>query len=137
MKDTSPLIYLEMPEVDEHCIPKVIGMAYLLEDKQDEFDQLSDFNQFFAKVYCQAYLGAYSSIVSPSGNLFRAKPGELDDQIDAELLRIQEHDGAQNGMVMKDFKVIAEAAIVAFIDAAKRKSLYQMSDYATFETKPF
>ena len=79
MKETSPLIYLDMPEVDEDCIPKVLGQAYLLEDQQDEFDQLSDFNQFFAKAYCKAYLDAFSSILSPSGNLFQAKPGELDD----------------------------------------------------------
>ena len=74
-----------MPETDEQCIEKVAGKVIQIDDLQQDLMEVQGFGNFFANVYCAAYV---NSLVTMTDGLSMFTPGSLDADIVKELQRV-------------------------------------------------
>ena len=73
-----------MPETDEMCVEFVAGKIIQIENLQEDIDEQTSFQGFFAEVYCSAYV---NSLVTMKDGLYQIFPGGLDMKIETELQR--------------------------------------------------
>jgi len=52
--ETSPIL----PETPEACIKMVAGKVLMIENLQEDLDQATSFRDFFAEIYCSAYVNS-------------------------------------------------------------------------------
>lgn len=74
-----------MPETPEECVEKVAGKVLEIEMLQEDIDKATSFRNFFADVYCAAYV---NSLVTMKDGLSQIFPGGLDFLIEEELQRV-------------------------------------------------
>jgi len=74
-----------MPETPEDCVPTVAGKVIMLEQLEEDVTKALSFRDFFADVYCMAYV---NSLVTMTDGLSQIFPGGLDWQIEDELQRL-------------------------------------------------
>lgn len=80
-KKTEPVL----PETADECVEVVAGKVIQLEELYDDVDKATSFRDFFANVYCSAYV---NSLVTLADGLSQIFPGGLDGAIEAELERV-------------------------------------------------
>ena len=79
-EDTTPI----MPYTPETCVGYVAGKVIQIENLQEDVDNAVSFRDFFADVYCAAYV---KSLVTMTDGLSQVFPGGLDGAIEEELQR--------------------------------------------------
>jgi len=79
-EDSSPI----MPETPELCIDLVAGKVLQIETLTEDMDLAVDFRDFFAEVYCSAFV---NSLVTMQDGLSQIFPGGFDLAIEQELQR--------------------------------------------------
>lgn len=79
-EDSSPI----MPDTPELCIDLVAGKVLQIETLNEDLDAAVDFRDFFAEVYCSAYV---NSLVTMQDGLSQIFPGGFDLAIEEELQR--------------------------------------------------
>ena len=79
-EDSSPI----MPDTPELCIDLVAGKVLQIETLTEDMDAAVDFRDFFAEVYCSAYV---NSLVTMEDGLSQIFPGGFDLAIEEELQR--------------------------------------------------
>lgn len=97
-----------MPETPETCIEMVAGKVIQIENLQEDVDEANSFRDFFANVYCQAYV---NSLVTMKDGLSQIFPGGLDGSIESELDRLY------GPLDDANIDLIEIAAIEAYLDA--------------------
>ena len=80
-EDTIP----DMPTTPEPCVEKVAGKVLQIDALQEDIDQARSLRDFFANVYCAAYV---NSLVTMKDGLSQIFPGGLDVLIELELQRV-------------------------------------------------
>jgi tRNA U54 and U55 pseudouridine synthase Pus10 len=75
----------EMPETENQCVEVVAGKVLQLEDIYDDLAAAMSFRDFFAEVYCSAFV---NSLVTMEDGLSQIFPGGLDFPIEQELQRV-------------------------------------------------
>ena len=75
----------------------------------------------------------------PNGHLQSALPGALNEEIGTELHRLHKEDDAlENTSNLRNFDMISDAAIEAFIDATDQTNLlFLETSEAAFKLEPF
>ena len=76
---------VEVPETPMQCVTKVAGKVLQLEGLEDDISKAASFRDFFAEVYCAAYV---NSLVTINDGLSQILPGGLDWKIEEELQRV-------------------------------------------------
>jgi len=74
-----------MPVTPDECVPRVAGKVLQLEQLEEDMTKALSFRDFFAEVYCMAYV---NSLVTMKDGLSQIFPGGLDWQIEEELQRV-------------------------------------------------
>ena len=72
----------QMPDTPIQCVSEVAGKVIMIENLQEDIDEAKHFRDFFANVYCQAYV---NSLVTMRDGLSQIFPGAFDGQIEDEL----------------------------------------------------
>lgn len=73
------------PQTPDACVEQVAGKVIQMEDLEDQISKADSFRDFFAHVYCAAYVNA---LVTMKDGLYQIFPGGLDSSIAAELQRL-------------------------------------------------
>lgn len=73
-----------MPETPESCVLDVAGKVIMLETLEEDVAKATSFRDFFADVYCSAYV---NSLVTMADGMTQIFPGGLDWTIEEELQR--------------------------------------------------
>ena len=97
-----------MPETPEDCVPAVAGKVLQLEQLEEDITKAVSFRDFFAEVYCMAYV---NSLVTMRDGLSQIFPGGLDWQIEEELQRVY------GPFEADQMDMIEIAAVSAYMDA--------------------
>lgn len=63
----------------------VAGKVLMIENLQEDLDQAVSFRDFFAEIYCSAYV---NSLVTMQDGLSQILPGGMDVSIENELQRV-------------------------------------------------
>ena len=103
----------KMPETPLNCVTEVAGKVIMIENLQDDLDQAISFRDFFANVYCQAYV---NSLVTMRDGLSQIFPGAFDGQIEDELLRIKAGFGE---IILADLELNAVQMFMTSIESGK------------------
>ena len=102
-----------MPKTPELCVDIVAGKVIQVQDLQEELDKKEHFNNFFADLYCQAYMNA---LVTTKDGLTMVYPGSLDEPIEWSIENLYgERDGAEKA---KSENLVIESFIDAVTDGA-------------------
>ena len=94
------------------CVTQVAGKVIMIENLHDDINEAYHFRDFFANVYCQAYV---NSLVTTRDGLSQIFPGGLDGPIEDALLGIS--DGADMNMV--DLEMTAVSLFVQTVEAGQ------------------
>ena len=79
--DSTPI----MPETPNRCINEVAGKIIQIESLTDDLDEATSFQDFFANVYCSAYI---NSLVTMHEGFSQIYPGGLDFDIEKGLKNV-------------------------------------------------
>lgn len=99
-----------MPETPEDCVPAVAGKVLQLEQLEEDITKAVSFRDFFAEVYCMAYV---NSLVTMTDGLSQIFPGGLDWQIEEQLQRVY------GPFEDEKLDMIEIAAVQAYLDAVE------------------
>lgn len=75
----------KMPYTPDQCVEKVAGKVLQIEDLSEDISKATSFRDFFADVYCAAYV---NSLVTMKDGLSQIFPGGMDFLIEDELQRV-------------------------------------------------
>ena len=98
------------PETPDACVEEVAGKVIQIEDLEEQIAKADSFRDFFAHVYCAAYVNA---LVTMKDGLYQIFPGGLDSSIAAELQRL--YGPLEEGSAELD--KIEIASVEAYFDA--------------------
>ena len=86
MKGVKPLeTKPTFPETDKTCVNQVAGKVLQIEALQEDLDSQASFTNFFADIYCGAYV---NGLVTSKDGLSQIFPGGLDLLIEMQIKRI-------------------------------------------------
>ena len=98
------------PNTPEPCVEMVAGKVIQIEDLSEQISKANSFRDFFAHVYCAAYVNA---LVTMKDGLYQIFPGGLDQSIASELQRV--YGPLDEGSAELD--AIEIASVEAYFDA--------------------
>ena len=98
------------PQTPSACVEDVAGKVIQIEDLSDQIAKANSFRNFFAHVYCAAYVNA---LVTMQDGLYQIFPGGLDSSIAEELQRL--YGPLEQGSAELD--QIEIASVEAYFDA--------------------
>jgi len=99
-----------MPDTPEACVLGVAGKVIMLESLEEDVAKATSFRDFFADVYCAAYV---NSLVTMDDGMTQIFPGGLDWTIEEELQR------AYGPFEQDQLDVVEIAAIEAYMVAVE------------------
>ena len=98
------------PQTPTGCVEEVAGKVIQIEDLDEQISKADSFRDFFAHVYCAAYVNA---LVTMKDGLYQIFPGGLDSDIASELQRL--YGPLEEGSAELD--KIEIASVEAYFDA--------------------
>ena len=98
------------PQTPAVCVEEVAGKVIQIEDLDEQISKADSFRDFFAHVYCAAYVNA---LVTMKDGLYQIFPGGLDSSIASELQRL--YGPLEEGSAELD--KIEIASVEAYFDA--------------------
>ena len=99
-----------LPKTSDICFEEVAGKVVQAQDLEERISKADSFRDFFAHVYCAAYVNA---LVTMKDGLYQIFPGGLDSDIASELQRL--YGPLEEGSAELD--KIEIASVEAYFDA--------------------